>query len=84
MADFGPHDPWSDDQLQSTQAGPPDPAPWRLTIAVIVFLALMLLGGFFLWRRSAEPTTPVGSGAVVGPMATTERPLGRPPGSCAA
>jgi MYXO-CTERM domain-containing protein len=61
MADFGPRDPWSDEQLQSTQAGPPDRAPWTLTLIVIALLALLLLGGYVLWRRGSEPETPTGS-----------------------
>jgi MYXO-CTERM domain-containing protein len=55
-----PKDPWSDDQLQSTPGGPPDTTPWKLTVAVIAMLALLMLGGYLLWRQPPEavPASP--------------------------
>jgi hypothetical protein len=75
MADFE-QGPFSDDQLQSTQAGPPDAAPWALTLAVIVILVVLLVGGFFLWRRSSETELPGGARAVSGPVSTVVSPDG--------
>ena len=49
-----PKDPWSDEQLQSTPAGPPDTRPWKVTLAAILALAVLVLAGYFLWDRHAE------------------------------
>jgi hypothetical protein len=66
-AETQPKDPWSDEQLQSAPAGPPDRAPWTLTLLVTTLLALLLLGGYFLWRSGEEPATPAGSRLIPGP-----------------
>ena len=58
MATTAPKNPWSDEHLQSTPAGPPDAKPWMLTVAVIAMLALLLLGGYLIWRSSREAARP--------------------------
>lgn len=58
-------DPWSDDQIQSTPVGPPDAAPWTLTLVVIALLVLLLLGGYILWRQNRKLTEPASSPAPV-------------------
>jgi hypothetical protein len=75
-AETKPKDPWSDEQLQSTPVGPPDRAPWTLTLVVTALLALLLLGGYFLWRSGEDSGMPAGSHLIprpdlVEPLAAT-------------
>ena len=58
MAESDPKSPWSEDQIQSTPGGQPDYGPWRITLAAIIILVLLLLAGYFLWRTPVPERTP--------------------------
>jgi hypothetical protein len=58
MAQNDPKSPWSDDQIQSTTGGPADAGPWRVTLTVVVILALLLVVGFLVWRTPSPTRTP--------------------------
>ena len=61
-----PKNPWSEEQLQSTLAGPPDPAPWKLTMAVIAMLVMLALAGLFLvWGHRPAAEAPAATPAPV-------------------
>jgi MYXO-CTERM domain-containing protein len=60
-----PKNPWSEEQLQSTPAGPPDAAPWKLTIAVTAILAVLALGALFLWSYRSTTQAPQATPASV-------------------
>lgn len=66
MAQNDPKSPWSDDQIQSTTGGAPDSGPWRLTLAVILILTLLLVAGYFLWRAPGSKRIPAAPAPTAG------------------
>jgi hypothetical protein len=58
-----PKDPWSDEQLQSSPAGPPDTTPWKVTIGVVLVLAILALAAYFMQDRHPENTPPTSPAA---------------------